>query len=117
MLIRLLGVEKQAKENKYEHPFTDVPEWANDYIGYMYEKGLTTGISADKFGAANLIDGKSYATFVLRSLGYNDSKGDFSWNNALEFSNGIGLLNISELDSLNQQDFQRDELVLISYKH
>ena len=115
MLIRLLGVEKQAKENKYEHPFTDVPEWANDYIGYMYEKGLTTGISADKFGATNLIDGKSYATFVLRSLGYNDSKGDFSWNNALEFSNGIGLLNISELDSLNQQDFQRDELVLISY--
>ncbi len=44
MLVKFLGAEDEAKKMKYAHPFTDVPSWANDLVGYMYEKGLTTGI-------------------------------------------------------------------------
>lgn len=115
MLVRLLGVEKDVKEGKYNHPFTDVPKWADNYVGYMYEKGLTTGIGGNSFGSNNLIDVKSYATFVLRSLGYSDSNGDFTWKNALAFSEDKGLLTMEEINLLNKQSFKRDGLVLLSY--
>lgn len=115
MLIRLLGVEDEAKENKYKHPFIDVPTWADYYIGYMYEKGLTTGIGNNKYGASQVVDGNTYATFMLRALGYDDKKGDFKWSNALEYSKKIGLLSEKELESITKKEFKRDELVLISY--
>lgn len=115
MLIRLLGVEKEAKENAYNHPFTDVPSWADHYIGYMYEKGLTTGVGYNKYGSSQNVDGYTYATFVLRALGYDDTKGDFKWENALEFSRDIGLLSETELQFMSKEEFKRDELVLISY--
>lgn len=115
MLVRLLGVEKEAKENKYKHPFTDVPAWADHYIGYMYEKGLTTGVGNNRYGSNQNLDGNAYATFILRALGYNYIRGDFKWSNALEFSKGIGLLSDKELESIGKNEFKRDELVLISY--
>ena len=115
MLVRLLGAENEAKESKYKHPFIDVPKWADEYIGFMYENGLTTGISDNKFGTSDIIDGKSYTTFVLRALGYDDSKGDFSWREALEFAEDINLIDTNELNSLKNKDFKRNELVLLSY--
>ncbi len=115
MLVRLLGVEKEAKENKYTHPFTDVPKWADQYIGYMYEHGLTSGISKDKFGSTEIIDGKSYATFVLRALGYDDFNGDFTWENAIEFAKNVKLIDNDELELIKGQGFKRNELVLLSY--
>ena len=34
MLVRLLGQEKAALEGTWSTPFTDVPEWAQPYVGY-----------------------------------------------------------------------------------
>ena len=50
MLIRLLGKENEALNGTWKHPFTDVSSWADPYIGYAYENGLTLGISDTKFG-------------------------------------------------------------------
>lgn len=115
MLVRLLGAEKAAKENKHTHPFTDVPKWANEYVGYMYKHGLTSGISKDKFGSLEIIDGKSYGTFILRTLGYDDSTGDFTWENSLEFIKDLYILDNSQLKLIKEQGFTRNELVLLSY--
>lgn len=43
MLVRLLGRENEALSGKWETPFTDVPAWAEPYVGLAYENGLTTG--------------------------------------------------------------------------
>lgn len=115
MLVRLLGAEKEAKENKHTHPFTDVPKWADEYVGYMYKHGLTSGISKDKFGSLEVINGKSYGTFILRALGYDDSSGDFTWENALEFIKDLNILDNSELKIIKEQGFRRNELALLSY--
>ncbi|MBQ4599621.1 MAG: S-layer homology domain-containing protein [Clostridia bacterium] len=48
-VIRFLGVEDEVKAGSYKHPFTDVPAWANNYIGYAYTNGITSGVSATKF--------------------------------------------------------------------
>lgn len=61
-----------------QHPsFQDVPEWALKYVAYAYAKGYSKGTSSTTFSPDELLDAKSYVTFVLRALGYDDSKGDF----------------------------------------
>ncbi len=115
MLIRLIGKENEVLNNMYEHPFTDVPEWANQYIGYMYENALTKGIGDNLFGSNNLTDAKSYATFVLRSLGYDDSIGEFSWNTALDTLVEKGIVSNEENSQLKSRDFLRGEMINLSY--
>ena len=50
MLIRLLGKESEATEKKQYCPFADVPEWANNYVGWAWRQGLTAGRSKVEFG-------------------------------------------------------------------
>ena len=35
MLVRLLGGAQDAEANTYETPFTDVPAWAQPYVGWL----------------------------------------------------------------------------------
>ncbi len=95
MLIRLLGKEQEAKSGSWKHPFTDVPSWADPYIGYAYENNLANGISANQFGDG-AATAQMFATFVLRALGYNDSaaKGavDFTYSGAVQYATERGLI-------------------------
>ncbi|MDW5299999.1 MAG: S-layer homology domain-containing protein [Sedimentibacter sp.] len=112
MLVRLLGAEEEANKANYSHPFTDVPEWANPIVGYMYEKGLTKGIGNNLFGASQAASAKDYSTFMLRTLGYD---GDFNYNDALPFAAEKGILTSVELKNLQSENFKRNEMVLLSY--
>ena len=93
MLIRLLGKETEAKQCTAQHPFTDVDAWADRYVAYAYSKNIAKGISATQFGANQSVNAQQYLTFLLRALGYNDSIGDFSYENVFAFSDSIGLTN------------------------
>lgn len=115
MLVRLLGKEAEALSKNAKHPFTDVPSWASAYVGYLYVEGITKGVNATTFGATSPIDGKSYATFVLRALGYRDSEGDFTWGDALFFARDRGLVSADELTVMST-DFRRNEVARISNK-
>lgn len=112
MLIRLLGKEEIANNGNWSHPFTDVDLWADKYVGYAYENGLAMGTSKTLFGSNQNISAQQYITFLLRALGYNDSVGgDFSYANALIFSDNIGLTN--GVYSLNPY-FLRSDVVWLS---
>lgn len=110
MLIRVLGEEKAATSGEWEHPFTDVPAWADPYVGYAYENGLTKGISDTKFGT-DTANAETYLTFMLRALGYSDSKGDFKWDAPEALARGLGMLP-SVVDTEN---FLRADIVTVSY--
>jgi hypothetical protein len=110
MLIRLLGQEEIALSGEYAHPFTDVPGWADQYVGYLYENGLTKGISETLFGANNVCDVRMYTTFVLRALGYDDAAGDFKFENAVDFGSQVGIVD----SFLASGTFLRDNMVAIS---
>lgn len=71
MLVRLLGGEQEAKSKHYKHSFTDVPAWADDYIGYVKVKNITKGVSDTQFGSDTQITADQFVTLVLRSLGYS----------------------------------------------
>lgn len=115
MLVRLYGAEDTASADYQAgviaHPFTDVPNYAAPHIAWLYSQGLTKGISADKFGSADLCTAQSYATFLLRSLGYTDGV-DFAYADALAFAQEKGFYN----DLIFTGDFLRDDLAALTYQ-
>lgn len=111
MLIRLLGEEEAALACTAEHPFTDVPTWANSYVAYAYEKKYTNGTGNNTFGSDDKLLGKAYVTFVLRALGYNDATDDFSYNSALTFGAELGLIEAGQCEG----ELYRDDTALVSY--
>lgn len=72
MLVRFLGGEEQALAGDWSHPFTDVPAWADPYVGWLYENGLTKGVSETRYGAAQATTTGQYAVFLSRALAGGD---------------------------------------------
>ena len=67
MLTRFLGAEQEALAGEWEHPFTDVPQWAEPYVGWLYESGLTKGVSETVYGAGEDVTCGQYCTFLARA--------------------------------------------------
>ncbi len=88
-VIRFLGKEAEVKAGSFTHPFTDVPAWANNYVGYAYANNITSGRSATKFDPDGVVDEMQFLTFMLRAIGYEDAKGDFVWNNPYALANKV----------------------------
>lgn len=109
MLIRVLGKEAEALSGNWTHPFTDVDPVADKYIGYAYQNGLAYG-NRDKFGTDNAIS-DMYLTFVLRALGYDDTKGDFTWTEPDALAKSVGILP----DDIDTNNFLRADVVRISW--
>lgn len=110
-LVRLLGKEAEAQTATYEIPFTDVPDWAAHYVGYLYTNHLTKGTTATTFGSSDSCNAQMFTTFVLRAIGYDDSKGDFTYSQAQEYAASIGLFE----GAGEPGEFKRDDMVALSY--
>lgn len=76
MLTRLLGAEQEALHGTWTHPFADVPQWADPYVGWLYENGLTKGTSATTYGAEQNVTCGQYCTFLARASTDDDF---YSW--------------------------------------
>lgn len=111
MLIRLLGKDAEAKNGAWTHSFTDVPQWANNYVGYAYSKGLVKGVSDTKFGTGNATS-QTLLTLILRALGYSDVQGaDFTYADPFTLAKSLGVLP----DFVDKKDFLRADSVIIMY--
>lgn len=111
MLLRLMGAGVEAQNSTALHPFTDVPDWANAYVGYAYQNGLTNGVSPTEFGVGQA-NAQVYLTFVLRALGYTDVNGaDFTWDNPFSLAKSVGILP----EGVDRENFLREDVVLVSY--
>ncbi len=116
MLIRLLGREADALAvDTSTSVYSDVPQWAVAYTNYAYTTGLTGGIGSNKFGSDQKLDARSYVTFILRALGYDDKKGDFTWENAVFAAQSIGLFDNPMQLELNNHTFLRAHIAELSY--
>lgn len=116
VLLRLLGKEEEALALKDEEcQFLDVPDWARGYVNYAFNHKITKGISEKLFGSADLIDAKSFMTFMLRALGYDDSIGDFSWEFALDQGRDLNIINQEKYFELKEELFIRDDVAYITY--
>lgn len=68
MLVRFFGAEKKALAGDFKHPFTDVPAWADKYVGWLYVSGLTNGVAPTLYGPQQPVTAWQYATFITRAL-------------------------------------------------
>ncbi len=92
MTVKILGKEQDAQSAQLKHPFTDVPAWADCYVGYLYAKKITSGVSATAFGSQQLSSPAQYATFMLRALGYSG----FDWKTSVGEMVKQGILTSAE---------------------
>lgn len=112
MLVRLLGKEAAAKELTYSAPFTDLADWQKPYVQYLYENKLTTGATETTFEPEGACSAQMYTTFLLRSLGYSDASGDFTYATAMAKGKEIQLVDMA---NCNEKNFLRDHVVAMSY--
>lgn len=115
LTIRLTGQEAQALSGGFSHPFTDVPDWSQPYIGYGYSTGLVKGTGDTTCGAADAVSANDFVTLMLRALGYDDSRGDFFWGTAALYGFSLGL-GRGSYDSFTRGDMFEIALAAISAK-
>ena len=115
IFVRLVGGEEEALTNKYPHPFTDVPKWGQDYVGFLYKHKLTKGINESKFGSRKIVKSSEYMTMALRSIGYHDEGVDFKWRKSLDKALELELVDEEFFQDLSNTQFLRDHVVKISY--
>ena len=115
MFVRMMGAETDALAEDNPHPFTDVPKWADPYVGYAWAHGLTKGVSATSFGSAQDMTVSEYTTLLLRVLGYSDSLGDFTWDAALEKAVEIQMFTVGQANDLRRDQATRGRMVYISW--
>ena len=89
--VRLLGAEEKALEKSYSHPYTDVPEWATDYIGYLYQIGLLADITGEQYYPDSPETTERFMAYCLFALGYRTHLGDYTVPIAAEYARDIGL--------------------------
>lgn len=116
IIVRLLGQEEYALANNYAHPFSDVPSWADAYIGYLYQQGLTKGVSANRYDSEAKVTPDVFMTFCLRSLGYQDGEDGYEWDVSLPKALEIGVMDDFYKAYLNTEPYiYRDDIVGILY--
>ena len=101
LVVRFVGAEKDATLSVQSHPFTDVPAWANPYIGYVYANGITKGVSETKFDPDTEVSEAAFLTIMLRVLGYNDGAGDFKWDDPYTLAQSVGIVD-AKADTFNR---------------
>lgn len=112
MLVRLLGQEQNALTLEYSAPFDDLQNWEKPYVQYLYDIGATTGVSETAFAPEQPCSAQMYAAFVLRALGYTETDGDFTYADADDFAQQIGLYDAAVIDT---EVFLRDDVAAASY--
>ncbi len=69
LCVRLLGGEADALADPRTMPFTDVPLWAQPYVGWLYEQGITNGTSDTTYTPNRPVTHREFCLFLTRALG------------------------------------------------
>lgn len=108
----LSDVEARSALLKYTDR-NDISGWAVKYIAYAVKTNMVTGDTDTTISPKKPMDGKSFATLILRNLGYTvDGAG---WRIALFTLADIGGMPASEAVEFNKPSLVKDDFVGIAY--
>lgn len=94
LAVRLFGAEEKVAEKSYPHPFFDVPEWASDYVGYVFSCGLIDDIvlmGEGRFKPNRTESAERFMSYALYALGYREEDGDYTLETAAECASSLGI--------------------------
>ena len=100
--------------------FKDVDEsyaWASNYIGYAQAQGYIKGYNDDYFGPADKLTGAQWGIMLLRVVGYEDAKEDFSSGFELGVAKLVSLTKLAAGDTGFDvtQPITREEVAQLAY--
>ncbi|MCR4601297.1 MAG: C40 family peptidase [Clostridia bacterium] len=116
MLVRLLGAEDEVLAGSYTTPYTDVPNWAKNYVGYLCENGVDIADSETVFGSNEEITAEEYVIMVLQSLGYTNVSRDYDSNVNFGLTVTDRLMTWDEIEYVTASEFNRGAMAYISNK-
>ena len=67
MLVGMLSLT--AVNTSAAHPFTDVPDWATEYVNEVYEKGIMNGTGGTTFGSSQTLTREQLVVTLYRISG------------------------------------------------
>ena len=102
MAVRLMGMEKEIGGGAYPHPYTDVPEWASGYVGYLYSCGLLETAEDGLFSPQAPASLESFTSYMFYALGYRMAEGDYNLMNVVSMARTAGLCPIQEGEPLTR---------------
>jgi len=114
LTLRLLGLAEEAQAYTGSHPFTDISGWQVPYVAFAYARGITIGVSDDRFAPDRPVTTQQFTTFLLRSLLYDDLSDDpdFEFATAINKALTIGMYTPEILEEINNMPFMRGDAVI-----
>ena len=109
LLVRLLGAEEEALAQGNPHGFSDVPEWASPYVGYLYQNGFTKGVSSTAYGSTNPVTLPQFLTFLFRARGVEPK-------DALRQAREMGWIDDGFVSAVSYRGFTRGDAVLLMHR-
>lgn len=85
-LIQAIGREDEALAETAQHPFTDIPQWADRYAAYAYQNGIIAGVGDNLFDSDRDITAEEYATMLERAKGLADTNAPEADESALQIA-------------------------------
>lgn len=92
LLVRLSGTQKSEIKDFWASGFQDLPGWCVNEVSYASLQHWVQGVSMTEFHPNSTVTANAWFTMLLRMLGYNDAKGDFTVHDAPLFAQRIGLV-------------------------
>ena len=109
LLLRFLDAEQEALASAMSHPFSDVPDWAAPAVGYLYQNGLTRGVSAGLYASNSPVTLAQFLTFLLRARGTEP-------RDAVEEAQAAGWLDEDFAAAAAYRGFNRGDAALLMYR-
>ncbi len=116
MLVRLIGAEGDVLTNTYSHPYTDVPKWASNYVGYLYQNEIYLTTDSEELGASERISVYDYIAVVLSALRYSRVHVGSDAESVVKAAVKAGLLSEEEVTLISNTEFNRGTMVYIAEK-
>lgn len=104
MAVRLMGMEDAVLSGTYSHPFSDVPEWASGYVGYLYSCGLIEAGTEGKFSPQSPASVEYFMGCMLYALGFRMREGDYNFLTVADQARYAGLCVTDEDEPLTRGD-------------
>ena len=117
LLVRINGAEQEVSQNAAAYAsycgFSDVPAWAQAYVGYCASQGWVQGYSRQTYGAGDKVNYNAWCTVILRFLGHGET--DWSYATAAAKAVSLGLLDSSQTNA-GSNSANRGEVARITYR-
>ncbi|MBR5446510.1 MAG: hypothetical protein IKV57_10315 [Clostridia bacterium] len=104
MAVRLMGMEAAVLAGEYTHPYTDVPDWASGYVGYLYSCGLLEASANGLFNPSSAASPAHFMSYMLYALGYRMHSADYNLLSVLTQARAAGLCQLADDQPLTRGD-------------